>query len=478
MPPNDVIISYFQSVHDWPEGLQILCSKFSDWLSSGNYTENVWTAFVQRHEIESLRILLASGLRLNNKMWSNSVISRFSECTKLVLDTIASDCKNPPANCKHCTRGFDPNLLLHCAYLDRHMAEKVFAANIQGLSIETKVKIEDIDTGGLVRPTFHGKFYSDPYHNSRVAYAKEYTPIFRHALDFLSEYHFDHILSTMKLLEWFVGKGARYSWIEPWTSTTPAHLIGSCLLSLISAKYQAIRDIADWAKISLEELTNFLLDKDYPAPFYLRTVSIDHTDNCNCACSQSGCIPILGAVKVALWPFNPDEPTISQEVLYKSLQVIEEPLSRSLARRSAVTRTITFERLGIQHTCHDVFIREDYYWRPGYYEVPHGYETPDERMTRRQEETSELHEEDSELINRLEDLMIEFEAKLADHTGTFIEFFSGYWTTRMNEVDEELSIVTEEHKQAIREAGVVICPTFGPELPPDWEERNRVIEVE
>ena len=99
-------------------------------------------------------------------------------------------------------------------------------------------------------------------------------------------------------------------------------------------------------------------------------------------------------------------------------------------------------------------------------------------MTRRQEETSELHEEDSELINRLEDLVIEFEAKLVDHTGTFTEFFSGYWATRMNEVDEELSIVTEEHKQAIREAGVVICPTFGPELPPDWEERNRVIEVE
>lgn len=400
-------------------------------------------------------------------MWSSSVISGFSECIKLVLDTIASDCKKPSANRKHCTRGFDPNLLLHCAYLDHNTAEKVFAANIQGLSIETKVKIEDIDTGGFIEPTFHGKFYSDPNCHSRVAYAEEYTPIFRHALEFLTRYDFDHILSTMKLLEWFVGKGARYSWIEPWTSTTPAHLIGTYFLSLISAKYRAMRGIVDGPKISLEKLTRFLLDKDYSALFYLRTVSMDHTDNCNCACSQSGCIPILGAVKVALWSFVPEWPMIWQEVLYKILQVIEEPLSRSLARRSAVTRTITFERLGIRHTCHDVFIREDYDWRPGYCNASHGYETCDERMRRRKEETSELHEEDSELIKRLEDLMLQFEDELANHTGTFVEFFSGYWTTRMNEVDEELSIVTEEHKQAIREAGVVICPTFGPELPPD-----------
>ncbi|KAI4167184.1 MAG: hypothetical protein LQ343_007417 [Gyalolechia ehrenbergii] len=103
-----------------------------------------------------------------------------------------------------------------------------------------------------------------------------------------------------------------------------------------------------------------------------------------------------------------------------------------------VVRLITFEKLGLRHTCCQ-FDDEDFY-------------------TVGSEEADEIRDEDRDGIQLLESLLPEFEEKLGDED--IKSFIDGYWTTRMEEV---LAARDEESvdRVAMREAGVVFWDVDG-----------------
>lgn len=117
---------------------------------------------------------------------------------------------------------------------------------------------------------------------------------------------------------------------------------------------------------------------------------------------------------------------------------------------NAVLRILTFEDLGISHTCHEVAVIRYESGEPPYPE----------------EEINEIHDEEEELIASLELLCDEFEAAYASSEDpSFYNFYKGYWTNRMKEVKEERD---PDYVKDIEEIGVVVEP-FGPELPPNFE---------
>ncbi|KAL8927117.1 MAG: hypothetical protein Q9208_002501 [Pyrenodesmia sp. 3 TL-2023] len=100
-----------------------------------------------------------------------------------------------------------------------------------------------------------------------------------------------------------------------------------------------------------------------------------------------------------------------------------------------ILRLVTFEKLGLRHTCCEVGLN-------GIYDV----------YAAKPEEVAEIRDEDHEGIQLLESLLSEFEEKRGDEN--IKSFINGYWSTRM----EELLAARDEEsvdRIALREIGVV-----------------------
>ncbi|MCJ1262511.1 hypothetical protein MMC22_002381 [Lobaria immixta] len=105
---------------------------------------------------------------------------------------------------------------------------------------------------------------------------------------------------------------------------------------------------------------------------------------------------------------------------------------------SKILRFWTFERLGLTHTCcHRDIV--------GFHTIlrPFGNDA----------DISEIHEEEHEILGRLEDLLSEFEEKRLESGDSLTDFLKGYWRDRIDEVLTETTFMDEEK---LREIGVVL----------------------
>jgi len=101
---------------------------------------------------------------------------------------------------------------------------------------------------------------------------------------------------------------------------------------------------------------------------------------------------------------------------------------------------MTFDTLGLTHTCHNT----DPPWT-----------FPLSRLS--EEDISEIQSEERFMIQQLESLMAEFDAKLSEVGGTLTSFVKEHWMPTMEEVlntkDEGQD---EEERRKMREIGVVL----------------------
>ncbi|MCJ1372244.1 hypothetical protein MMC20_003467 [Loxospora ochrophaea] len=97
-------------------------------------------------------------------------------------------------------------------------------------------------------------------------------------------------------------------------------------------------------------------------------------------------------------------------------------------------RALLFDRLGLRHTC----CRYD--------SLFHRYKPPVSA-----EEASEIHDEDAEGIDRLENLVNLAEQQLPHHKGTFSEFMIPFNEKYVENPNDE---VDEDYIQAVKELGV------------------------
>ncbi|GAB1211841.1 hypothetical protein ATERTT37_000965 [Aspergillus terreus] len=166
------------------------------------------------------------------------------------------------------------------------------------------------------------------------------------------------------------------------------------------------------------------------------TILLDDTqDSCFCACSLGGCRPLTRMLRhfysstsvEGAGPWILDVFHCFQAVLIRGSLSDSIP---TLAER--VLRYVTFERIGIKHTCH--------------------YE--DERLD--QDEVEEIQDEERHNLALLEDLMEEFNRECQELGIGIDEFLNEHWVDSM---DQAMSIdheIDTEEIQRIQELGVVL----------------------
>jgi hypothetical protein len=143
-------------------------------------------------------------------------------------------------------------------------------------------------------------------------------------------------------------------------------------------------------------------------------------DNCVCYCSTDGCDIATSALR----PVRKERFVKSVQACTKDkikiftgvLDHLEICLDRYLAHLRSALRVMTFDVLGMTHTCHD-------------------HNTCDHAMARTpaptQEDIPAVHHIDADDAQRLDDLMLEFEREWPGHHRSFLGFVENYWEPRM-----------------------------------------------
>ena len=171
---------------------------------------------------------------------------------------------------------------------------------------------------------------------------------------------------------------------------------------------------------------------------------------CLCACSSHGCTPATMMLKGIMSDFYYSDRASGQCVdMVKDIEICIwaiEWLNNFLGHSNEawqwlsrdIIRYLTFEILGLTHTCCE-----------SYGCFPHS--------TRFNEtEQEEIHEEERLTIGKLDALAPEFEEKYTELGVSVPDFLNGYWKTRMEEVEGEDEPLDEEEIAKIKDLGVVI----------------------
>ena len=289
---------------------------------------------------------------------------------------------------------------------------------------------------------------------------------------FSCDYSLSELECYLQLIAWFRSKGAdthlrQQNAIKPesgkhgcntdFTNQRPgrtaAHFIATNIGNCLSDIWTCCRD-------DEIENDNKLLKLDEKV--FMDIVGDESQDACNCACLFTGCRTISMLLKsmtiqaryfhrhlvLPLW-FLP------KHIMVRNLATLLEPNESIYSSISAeIIRFMTFEELGLRHTCcwwqfdHEPAFEQFYELDP--------------------EEILELREEDHDLLVKLEELLVEFEAKKVELGVSTADFLEGYWRTRMDEVLKETGGLDEE---GLRRIGVMVHEDGS-------ESGNRVHEVD
>ena len=181
----------------------------------------------------------------------------------------------------------------------------------------------------------------------------------------------------------------------------------------------ALNGLGTWVEESLSRTSKKMLQ---------RVLMDNVSDACMCACSISGCNALTMITK-----------------RYNSYRVSWERHSQGLVdfwskvksfcdplKISELLRIMTFEGLGMTHTC-------CYFYDRSF-------------SIKNEAEIDEIHDEEAEDLQKLEELLEEFEAKRNELDIPFEDFLTEYWQPRMKEVLEEGAL----DEDALREIGVQV----------------------
>lgn len=170
----------------------------------------------------------------------------------------------------------------------------------------------------------------------------------------------------------------------------------------------------------------------------LERIVLDNVpDDCTCACSIRGCEAFTSIIKASESSCRENRVFVFQRLA--SLWTWVEGICNSLkcSKCSEFLRLITFMELGLTHTCCDyVCVKGRYMFT----------EIGD------QAEIDEIHDEEAADLQKLEELLEEFEAKRIELSLPFLGFLEEYWRPRMVEVLSEGDL----DEEALTEIGVKV----------------------
>ena len=168
-----------------------------------------------------------------------------------------------------------------------------------------------------------------------------------------------------------------------------------------------------------------------------------HCDRCTCACTSQGCLSSTTFLKSS-WSgsrrFDKESLTVNQCWCLIVIGSIAQRLDQDWLIVGTI-RFHTFKKLGLKHTCCKIEPRWEYY----HFDCRNIVTELDP------EEIAEIQEEDREGIELLESLLPEFEEKRRGQD--LLQYFKGYWATRMEEVCRTRH---EVDQQKLRELGITL----------------------
>ena len=161
-------------------------------------------------------------------------------------------------------------------------------------------------------------------------------------------------------------------------------------------------------------------------------VSLEFYDSCLCACSNQGCTPAIMMLK-------------HRSIFLRLLMI--EYFTTLLEKRHEVWQRLsqeliryeTFEKLELTHTC--------------CMEFSDGIPICGPHIST---EHKEIQDEERLLIRKLDTLVAEFTEKYTELGVSLPDFLSGYWKTRMEEIERVEEPLDDEEIAKIEELGVVI----------------------
>lgn len=181
----------------------------------------------------------------------------------------------------------------------------------------------------------------------------------------------------------------------------------------------ALSGLGNWVEESLSRTSKKMLQ---------RILMDNVSDACMCACSISGCNALTMTTKRYNHYRNSREKDSQRLVDFLSnVKSFCDPL-----KISQFLRIMTFEGLGMTHTC--------CYFHGRFFSI------------KDEAEIDEIHDEEAEDLQKLEELLEEFEAKRNELDIPFEDFLTEYWLPRMMEVLEEGTL----DEDALREIGVQV----------------------
>ena len=192
-----------------------------------------------------------------------------------------------------------------------------------------------------------------------------------------------------------------------------------------------------------ERVKPLIDDLSLDCQHFLHKIMVDTSpDGCICACSRHGCLPSTYFLKREYdWYYCGEEKRryfSKWRLLWLFDNVPSEQISNIVF--NAIVRLMTFERLGLRHTC----CRRTWYSRTF--------------LTIDAEEAAEIRDEDRKGIQLLESLLLKFKENYDDRD--LKTWLDEYWKPEMEEILAARD--REVHDEAgLREAGVVLCEDDG-----------------
>ena len=167
----------------------------------------------------------------------------------------------------------------------------------------------------------------------------------------------------------------------------------------------------------------------------LRSIVSDSTpDDCTCSCSEFGCT----ARSLIIRSYT--RPTRMDTYLYRIRQYRIRDYGETIKRLAQFTdadahsgsyealRLLTFQELGLTHTCCDLRCKAGRDAHPGFCML-FGIED--------QDNIHEIRANESAGLSQLEELLTEFELKMDELDVSFPDFLTDYWGPRMKQVVDE-----------------------------------------
>jgi hypothetical protein len=218
--------------------------------------------------------------------------------------------------------------------------------------------------------------------------------------------------NVIRLIEWLVKHGANYSALMPYTKgssndereSAPAHTIAHAILDKMCPP--------------LDSYTGKLVET---------LCAICIRDECCCGCADPviGCTPSLVLIKRAF-----DDCSGNVTAVSKFLERIDLYLDQ--IRSDELIRLLTFEALGLRHTCCLHYNSAPWDW------------------TERVQDFDELREEDSTRLEGLETLVDEFTYWFQNYPLSIAMFIRTLWTDRMAEDLEDMEYTDSDSELSSR----------------------------